>query len=189
MPPHHGDPWPETWTTKDGYKMNEVDACYKLFNDFQHPMLRNLGRRFQKYMNAGQKELADGGEGNLKQRTTMSEKLDWMMSTAVSSKLPELFGAATDLWLAEGYPTATTTMPYAAILFGHRDEQMLGPTREHVKEQFQSGYHIPMFVFMQNKDFGDTFRETGIAFAYTIDEDCGKELERLTREAGTNRLS
>lgn len=50
-----------------------------------------MGRRFQKYMNGGQKELADGGIGNLNQRTTMEEKLDWMMSTAVSSKLPELF--------------------------------------------------------------------------------------------------
>lgn len=90
MPPHAGQPWPEKWT-KEGFKMNEIDVCYELFNGFQHPMLKNLGRRFQKYMNAGQKELADGGEGNLKQRTTMTEKLDWMMGTAVSSKLPELF--------------------------------------------------------------------------------------------------
>ncbi len=80
-------------------------------------------------------------------------------------------------------------MPYAAILFGHREEQMLSPTREHIKEQFQSGYHMPMFVFMQNKDLGDVFRDTSIAFAYTISEDCGKELEELTRQAGANRLS
>lgn len=80
-------------------------------------------------------------------------------------------------------------MPYAAVLFGHREEQMLGPTREHIKEQFQSGYHIPQFIFMQNKDVGDTFRQTGIAFAYTISEECGRELESLTNEAGANRLS
>lgn len=43
-------------------------------------------------MNAGQTELEDGGKGNLNQRTTMEEKLDWMMGTAVSSKLPEMFG-------------------------------------------------------------------------------------------------
>lgn len=80
-------------------------------------------------------------------------------------------------------------MPYAAMIFGHREEQMLSPTREHIKEQFQSGYHIPMFVFMQNKDLGDVFRDTSIAFAYTINENCGKELEQLTKEASENRLS
>lgn len=74
-------------------------------------------------------------------------------------------------------------MPYAAMLFGHREEQMLSPTREHIKEQFQSGYHIPMFVFMQNKDFGDVFRNTGVAFAYTISEKCGQELKELTEQA------
>lgn len=171
--------------------MNEIDACFELFGKFEHPMLRNLGRRFQKYMNGWQKELADGGEGNLKQRTTMTEKLDWMMSAAVWStgKPPEVFWASTELWLAEGYPTNITTMPYAAMLFGHREEQMLSPTREHIKEQFQSGYHIPMFVFMQNKDLGDVFRNTGIAFAYTISESCGKELEELSTQAWNNRLS
>ncbi len=153
-------------------------------------MLKNLGRRFQKYMNNGQQELADGWKGNLNQRTTMTEKLDWMMSTAVSSKLPELFWASTDLWLAEWYPTAITTMPYAAILFGHREEQMLPATREHIlKEQFQTGYHVPMFPFMQNQNYWDIFRDTSIAFAYTISESCGKELEKLTKEAGDNRLS
>lgn len=80
-------------------------------------------------------------------------------------------------------------MPYAAVLFGCREEQMLPPTREHIKSQFQSGYHIPEFVFMQNKDLGDVFRETGIAFAYTISESCGKGLEELTRDAQHNRLS
>gem|GEM_PF-1171774 len=62
-------------------------------------------------------------------------------------------------------------------------------TRESIKTQFQAGYHIPQFVFMQNKDQGNIFRETGIAFAYTISPDCGKELERLTRIAQNNRLS
>ncbi len=83
MPPHHGEPWPKKWTNADGYKMNEVDACFEIFGKFNHPMLKNLGRRFQKYMLAGQKELVDGGDGNLKQRTTMSEKLDWMMGAAI----------------------------------------------------------------------------------------------------------
>lgn len=93
MPPHGNQGWPKRWITKDGYKMNEIDACFELFGAFKHPMLRNLGRRFQKYMNGGQKELADGGEGNLKQRTTMTEKLDWMMGAAVGStgKPPEVF--------------------------------------------------------------------------------------------------
>jgi hypothetical protein len=113
--------------------MNEIEACQELFAKFQHPLLKNLGRRFQKYMNGGQKELADGGIGNLNQRTTMEEKLDWMMGTALGQKLPELFGGATDLWLVEGYPTAISHMPYAAVLFGCREEQMLPPTREHIK--------------------------------------------------------
>lgn len=80
-------------------------------------------------------------------------------------------------------------MPYAAVLFGCREEQMLGPTREHIKQQFQSGYHMPHFVFMQNKDFGDVFRDTGIAFAYTISPECGKELEEITNDARSGRLS
>jgi len=66
---------------------------------------------------------------------------------------------------------------------------MMSFTREGIKTQFQSGYPIPQFIFMQNKDFGDIFRETGIAFAYTISDSCGKELERLTRIAQHNRLS
>lgn len=188
MPPHAGEPWPEKWT-KGGYKMNEIDACYEIFWSFKHPVLQNLGRRFQKYMNGGQKELADGGIGNLNQRTTMEEKLDWMMSTAVSSKLPELFWGATNLWLQEGYPTYVSHMPYAAVLFGCREEQMLPPTREHIKDQFQSGFHMPEFVFMQNKDFWDIFRATGVAFAYTISATCGKELEGLVNDASHNRLS
>jgi len=90
MPPHGNDPWPSKWT-KEGFKMNEIEACQELFAKFQHPLLKNLGRRFQKYMNGGQKELADGGIGNLNQRTTMDEKLEWMMGTALGQKLPELF--------------------------------------------------------------------------------------------------
>ena len=46
-----------------------------------------------------------------------------------------------------------------------------------------------MFVFMQNKDLADTFRTTSIAFAYTISDDCGRELEKLTKETADHRLS
>lgn len=42
MPPHEGDEWPSKWISKAGYKMNETEVCNKLFNEFQHPMLRNL---------------------------------------------------------------------------------------------------------------------------------------------------
>ncbi|MCB9806916.1 hypothetical protein H6768_03405 [Candidatus Peribacteria bacterium] len=42
MPPHPGEPWPKKWTTKDGYKMNEIDVLYEVFNAFKHPMLKNL---------------------------------------------------------------------------------------------------------------------------------------------------
>jgi hypothetical protein len=60
MPPHGNHPWPKKWT-KDGYKMTETDAIFDLLNEFKHPLLKNLGRRFQKYMMAGNKDLADGG--------------------------------------------------------------------------------------------------------------------------------
>lgn len=67
---------------------------------------------------------------------------------------------------------------------------MLSPTQEHIKKQFQEeGCHVPMFVFMQNKNLGDVFRETGIAFAYTISPDCGKELEKLVNEASERRIN
>lgn len=188
MPPHGGDKWPEKWT-KEGFKMTETDVIFDLLNEFRHPLLKNLGRRFQKYMMAGNKDLSDGGVGNLNQRTTKTEKLDWMMNTAIWGKLPELFWGATELWLTEWYSTAESTMPYSAVLFWSREEQMMSFTRESIKAQFQSGYHVPQFVFMQNKDFWDIFRETGIAFAYTISPGCWKELERLTRIAQHNRLS
>ena len=64
-------------------------------------MLKNLGRRFQKYMNAGQEKLKSGGPGNLNERTTMEGKLEWMMGTVLSQKIPEAFGDATELWLKE----------------------------------------------------------------------------------------
>jgi len=60
-------------------------------------------------------------------------------------------------------------MPYAALLFGNREQQLLPPTQEHMRQEFQKTTKIPMFVFAQNKDLGDTFRETGIAFAYTME--------------------
>lgn len=57
---------------------------------------------------------------------------------------------------------------------------MLPQTQEHIKKQFQDeGVQIPMFVFMQNKDLGDVFRETSIAFAYTISKSCGDRLQKL----------
>jgi len=81
-------------------------------------------------------------------------------------------------------------MPYAAILFGSREQKLLPATQEHIKKQFQEeGCHVPMFVFMQNKNLGDTFRETTIAFAYTISPECGRTLEKLTKEGSDSRLS
>lgn len=105
MPPHHGEPWPKKWISNDGkgFKMNETEVCMSLFGSFQHPMLKNLGRRFQKYMNGGQESCQSGGKGNLEQRTSMEEKKEWMMSALCSAtgKLPEGFGDATELWLVE----------------------------------------------------------------------------------------
>jgi len=62
MPPHHGEPWPDFLLDPGKNKMTEVQACQKLFNSFQHPILKNLGRRFQKYANGGQEKLASGGK-------------------------------------------------------------------------------------------------------------------------------
>jgi len=46
-----------------------------------------------------------------------------------------------------------------------------------------------MFVFMQSKDLGDTFRETSIAFAYTIGKNCGDKLQKLVDTSSHERLS
>lgn len=75
MPPHNGGKWP----TDNGEEVTEVAACLKLFSSFKHPLMSNLKRRYQKYMNAGHKDNIEGGVGNLDQRVTMTEKLDWMM--------------------------------------------------------------------------------------------------------------
>lgn len=60
-------------------------------------------------------------------------------------------------------------MPYAAMLFGNREQQLLPATQEHLREEFLETTKIPMFIFAQNKNLGDTFRETGVAFAYTME--------------------
>lgn len=182
MPPHDGQEWPEWCRNKTtGEPLSEIQACHKLFGEFQHPALTNLGRRFQKYMNKGHENLKDGGKMNMEQRVGMDDRLDWMMRSIVDpgGKPTEIFGAATDIWLAEGYPTEISTMPYMAMMIGQREQQLLPMTQTHAKELFQSGNHVPMFVFCQNKWLWDTFRETSIAFAYTISNTAGKELEDL----------
>ena len=63
--------------------MTEIQVCHKLFNSFKHPLLTNLGRRFQKYATGGQDKLKSGGPSNLNERTTMDSKLEWMMAAAV----------------------------------------------------------------------------------------------------------
>lgn len=88
----------------------------------------------------------------------MEDKLDWMMENILEKKIPESFGKATEIFLQEGYPVNVTSRPTAALLFGCRDQQMLAPTREHAKIQFQSGYHLPMLVFMQEQEHADIFR-------------------------------
>ncbi len=118
----------------------------------------------------------------------MKERLDWMMTTALSGKPTELFGAATNIWLTEGYPTETSTMPYAAMLFGNREQQLLPMTQQHARDLFQSGNHVPMLVFCQNKALGDTFRETAVAFAYTMGKEVGDELKALI-DIATPRLN
>lgn len=57
---------------------------------------------------------------------------------------------------------------------------MLPHTQEAIKKEFQdNGVQVPMFVFMQNKNLGDVFRKTSLAFAYTIDKKCGDKLQEL----------
>lgn len=79
-------------------------------------------------------------------------------------------------------------MPYAAMLFGNREQQLLPMTQQHARDLFQSGNHVPMLVFCQNKTLGDTFRETAVAFAYTISHEAGSKLEKLIQMA-TPRLN
>lgn len=64
-------------------------------------MLKNLGRRFQKYAHNGHDKLKSGGPNNLNERTTMEGKLEWMMGTVLGQKIPEAFGDSTELWLKE----------------------------------------------------------------------------------------
>lgn len=52
--PHHmpvsEDKWPKD---AEGNLKSEIQVCYELYNAFKHPMLKNLSRRFQKYMKRG----------------------------------------------------------------------------------------------------------------------------------------
>lgn len=83
------DPYP---VDKEGNMLSEIQMTRALFDKFQHPMLKNLGRRFQKYMKKGHDSLKDGGVGNLAERLTMDSKLDWMMGSALGAKLTETVG-------------------------------------------------------------------------------------------------
>jgi hypothetical protein len=98
--PHHmpHEPYP---VDKEGNMLSEIQMTRELFDKFQHPMLKNLGRRFQKYMKKGHESLKDGGVGNLAERLTMESKLDWMMGSALHSKLTETLGGAIEPWLSE----------------------------------------------------------------------------------------
>jgi hypothetical protein len=42
-------------------------------------------------------------------------------------------------------------MPYMAMMIGQREQQLLPMTQTHAKELFETGNHVPMFVFCQNK--------------------------------------
>lgn len=57
MPAHPPEKPP---TNKEGEPLSEIQACRELFNAFQHPLLKNLGRRFQKYQNGAHKNLIEG---------------------------------------------------------------------------------------------------------------------------------
>lgn len=83
-------------------------------------------------------------------------------------------------------------MPYAAMLFASREQQMLPDTQESLRKVFQGAdgmkdAKVPMFVFMQNRNLGNIFRETGVAFAYTISPAVGKELQSLIDERAHGR--
>ncbi len=61
---------------------------------------------------------------------------------------------------------------------------MLPHTQEAIKKEFQdNGVQVPMFVFMQNKNLGDIFRETSLAFAYTINKSCGDRLQKIINDS------
>lgn len=119
----------------------------------------------------------------------MSEKLKWMMDTAVGGKPTECLGKAIETWLEEGYPTQITTMPWAALLFSKRSDDLLPHTQTDAFKRFQAKTKVPMFPFLQGKNYGNIFRETGIAFAYTIepksgDANPGNTLKSLVDDVG-----
>lgn len=73
------------------------------------------------------------------------------------------------------------------MLFASREQQMLPDTQESLRKVFQGSdgmkdAKVPMFVFMQNRNLGNIFRETGVAFAYTISPAVGRELQSLIDE-------
>lgn len=119
----------------------------------------------------------------------MEEKLHWMVEQTAEYRITEAFGGATELWLKEGYPAEITSMPYAALLFGNRENQMLPKTAESIKKQMQEeGVQMPMFAFVQSKTQGDIFRDVGITMAYTISDEAGSQLEALVKESSERRL-
>ena len=59
MPAHPPEAPPKN---KAGDPLTEIQACRELFNAFKHPILQNLLRQFQKYMNNAHDGLIDGGK-------------------------------------------------------------------------------------------------------------------------------
>lgn len=187
MPPKDGK-WPKALMSGKE-PMSEVEACWVLFDSYKHPILANLGRRYQKYMMAGQKDLENGAEQNLKMRVTEEKKLEWMMNTMCHGKISEGWGVATEMWLSEAYEPEIMLMPYAAALFGHRDYEMTPSLNDHILKQFHEGYSVFMFPFFKSRRTADIFRKTAIAFAYTISETCGDELSSIISMSANQRLS
>ena len=79
-------------------------------------------------------------------------------------------------------------MPYAAMLFGCRDQQIPPLQQDDLLKNFKKGNHIPMFIFAQNKKLGGIFRQTSVALAYTISPEAGKILKELVEYADHHRL-
>lgn len=89
------------------------------------------------------------------------------MDTAVGGKPTECLGKAIETWLGEWYPTHITTMPWAAVLL-EAIGWTLATYTDGCFKRFQAKTKVPMFPFLQGKNFGNIFSETtcGICLYY-----------------------
>jgi len=163
-------------------EQTEMQMIIKLMQWFQHPILADLKRRFEKYMNAWFKDNREGWIGNLEMRERMEDKYDWMVANAVGdSRQTEAMAHPTSkIWYGEWFDIVTTSGPAMAFLLAHGEQSASPMLQSDMEDQFknQSIKH-PALLFAQSKKYGDIFRDVSISYAYTISKDCGDRMSEL----------